>query len=152
MIRFANLEDSTAIQELINFYAVKGEMLSLGYNEISERILEFVVWEEGNEILGCCALHPSWEYLAEIRSLAVSEKAKGMGIGRKLVKKCLNRAKTIKVKKVFALTYQVAFFEKLGFKVIEKEKLPQKIWSDCIKCVKFPNCDETAVIIDIEKG
>jgi amino-acid N-acetyltransferase len=152
MIRVANFEDLLKIQELINTYASKGEMLSLGYNEIAERILEFVVWEENNKILGCCALHPSWEYLAEIRSLAVNETAKGKGIGRKLVEYCLDTAKHIKAKKVFALTYQVNFFKKLGFEIIEKEKLPQKIWSDCIKCIKFPNCDEIAVIMEMERN
>lgn len=150
MIREANLEDALKIQELINIYASNGEMLSLSYNKVSERILEFVVWEENSEIIGCCALHPSWEFLTEIRSLAVSKKAKGKGIGRKLVEDCLETAKRIKAKKVFALTYQVEFFKKLGFEVTKKENLPQKIWADCVKCVKFPDCDEIAVIMDLQ--
>jgi amino-acid N-acetyltransferase len=149
MIRAAQTEDAHRIQFLVNHFAAKGEMLTLSLNEIYEKIFEFLVWEEDDIVKGCCAIHPTWENLAEIRSLAVEESQVGKGIGKKLVIKCIEKAKKIGVNQVFALTYQVDFFKKLGFKEITKEELPQKIWTDCLKCVKFPNCDENAVIIDI---
>ena len=110
-----------------------------------------MVWESNGKIVGCCGIHPIWDNLAEIRSLAVDEAHGGMGIGKSLVEYCLKRAENISISKIFALTYQVNFFLRLGFIIVDKERLPQKIWSDCLKCVKFPNCDETAVLIDLEE-
>lgn len=149
MIRNAHIKDVKEIQYLVNHFASKGEMLTLSLNEIYEKIFEFAVWEENGEIVGCCALHPTWENLAEIRSLAVDKQQAGKGIGKKLVQYCIKKALEIQIHRVFALTYQVDFFINSGFSVIDKEELPQKIWTDCLKCVKFPNCDETAVIKEI---
>ena len=100
-------------------------------------------------MFGCCALHIAWENLAEIKSLAVDESKQRKGIGVELVKQALEDAKNLKVKRVFALTYVPEFFEKLGFKRIEHAELPHKIWSECIKCVKFPDCAENALAMDI---
>ncbi|MBZ4643405.1 MAG: amino-acid N-acetyltransferase [Deferribacteres bacterium] len=149
MIRNAKITDAKEIQNLVNTFAKKGEMLTLSLSEIYERIFEFIVYEENGKILGCCALHPSWEDLAEIRSLAVSEEYFNKGIGKSLVKHNLQRAKELGIKKVFALTYKLKFFEKLGFYEIPKDSLPRKIWSDCLKCPLFPDCDEIAVMIEI---
>lgn len=149
MIRSAKIPDVKEIQNLVNFHAKKGEMLSLSLSEIYERIFEFDVFEENSQILGCCALHPSWEDLAEIRSLAVKEEFIGKGIGKQLVENALRRAKDLGIKKVFALTYKLEFFKKLGFYEVPKDTLPKKIWSDCLKCPLFPDCEEIAVMIEL---
>lgn len=146
MIRYPKISEAKVIQSLVNAYAKKGEMLSLSLNDIYEKIFEFMLFEENGEVLGCCAIHPSWEDLAEVRSLAVREDAFGRGIGKILVESAVNRAREFGIKNVFALTYKVDFFKKLGFREIKKESLPKKIWSDCLKCPMFPDCDEIAVI------
>lgn len=149
MIRKAAIDDIKDMQELINFYAKADRMLPRSLNELYENIRDFFVYEEGGKILGCCALHVAWENLAEIKSLAVEESKQKKGIGVMLVKEALSDAKKLKVKRVFALTYVPLFFEKLGFKRIEHAELPHKIWSECIKCVKFPDCAENALALDI---
>jgi len=149
MIRKATIEDIKDMQELINFYAKQDRMLPRSLNELYENIRDFFVYEEAGKILGCCALHIAWENLAEVKSLAVDEASQKKGIGAMLVKHALEDAKKLKVKRVFALTYVPEFFEKLGFKRIEHAELPHKIWSECIKCIKFPDCAENALALDI---
>mgnify|MGYP001194566925 CR=1 FL=1 len=146
LIRKAKIADAKTIQNLLTGYANQGLMLSSSLAEIYDRIRAYHVAEENGQVIGVSALKVSWEDLAEVRSLAVSEDAKGLGLGRKLVDACLDEARSLGIKRVFALTYQVDFFRKLGFEEIDKAELPQKIWADCIKCVKFPDCDETALI------
>ena len=150
VIRNAEISDAKAIQNLVNEYAKKGEMIPLSLNDIYERIFEFIVCLYDNHIVGCCSLHPTWEDLAEIRSLAVDINFHGRDIGYNMVQYNLERAKKIGIKKVFALTYKPLFFEKLGFCRIEKEILPKKIWTDCLKCIKFPDCDESAVMLEFK--
>jgi amino-acid N-acetyltransferase len=101
-------------------------------------------------VVGICALHICWDELAELRSLAVQEEFRKRGIGEKLVKSCLEESKFLGVKRVFALTYQPEFFERMGFKKVDKNVLPHKIWTDCLKCIKFPDCDEMAVVKEID--
>ena len=149
-VRKARIKDAERIQFLINEYAKQGLMLPKSLHSIYESIRDFWVYEENGEVVGTCALTIFWDNLAEIRSLAVSPKHAGRGVGRALVERALQEAKELGIPKVFVLTYQVEFFKKLGFKEISKETLPQKIWKDCINCVKFPNCDETAMAIEIE--
>ncbi|MFH1782476.1 MAG: N-acetyltransferase [Candidatus Omnitrophota bacterium] len=150
MIRKSTLKDVKNIVELINYYAKKDLMLPRSLNEIYENIRDFFVYEEGGVILGCCALHVTWDDLAEVKSLAVSENAKKKKIGSSLVKATFEDAKSLGVKRVFALTYVPDFFEKFGFKKVEHAELPHKIWSECIKCVKFPDCQETALVKDVK--
>lgn len=145
-IRKANTKDATSIQLLINRFAKNEEMLPRSLNEIYENIRDFFVCTDENKLIGTSALHILWEDLAEIRSLAVSKEYHHKGIGKKLIGRCLKEARRIGVKKVFALTYNPQFFKKLGFKDIDKNSLPQKIWGDCLKCPKFPRCEEVAVI------
>ncbi|MGC9045715.1 MAG: N-acetyltransferase [Thermodesulfovibrio sp.] len=147
-IRKAAISDIKTIHKLINEFAKKGEMLPRSLNELYENIRDFFIAEENNEIKGVCALHILWEDLAEIRSLAVKKDSQKKGIGSLLVKKCLSEAKKLGVKKVFVLTYIPEFFKKTGFKELDKSKLPQKIWGDCIRCPKFPECDEIALIYE----
>lgn len=146
-IRKARIPDAKAIHQLLISYAQQELMLSRSLPDIYELIRSFYVFEENGEVLGTVSLHICWEDLAEVRSLAVAEGQMKKGIGRQLVQSCLQEAKELGLKKVFALTYQPGFFEKMGFNYIEKAELPQKIWSDCIKCPKFPDCDEIAMSI-----
>lgn len=149
-VRKATVSDIKLIHKLINDFAKKGEMLPRSLNELYENIRDFLIAEHNNEIKGVCALHILWEDLAEIRSLAVKKESQKKGIGSLLVKKCLHEAKKLGVNKVFVLTYIPEFFKKTGFKELDKSKLPQKIWGDCIRCPKFPECDEVALIYEFK--
>ncbi len=146
-IRKARIPDAKAIHKLLIAYAQQELMLSRSLPDIYERIRSFYVYEVSGEILGTVSLQICWEDLAEVRSLAVAETQVKKGIGRQLVQSCLEEARALGLKKVFALTYQPVFFEKMGFQYIEKAELPQKIWSDCVKCPKFPDCDEIAMSV-----
>ncbi|MBI1911906.1 MAG: N-acetyltransferase [Deltaproteobacteria bacterium] len=149
MVRKAVLDDVPAIHEIVQKFAEKGVMLQRPIAEIYDNMRDFFVFEEGEKVVGTCALHICSGEMAEIRSLAVRQSSIGKGIGRKLVQACIDEARMLGIKQVFALTYQTGFFHKLKFRLITKEVLPHKIWGDCIKCAKFPNCDENAVIIDL---
>jgi amino-acid N-acetyltransferase len=147
MIRKAMIPDVKQIQSLINAYADTGQMLPRTLNELYENLRDFSVFDEGGDLVGVCALHISWDGLAEVRSLAVRQDRMGKGIGSTLVRGCLTEAESIGAQRVFVLTYQSSFFRKLGFSEIDKKELPHKIWTDCLNCVKFPDCDESALII-----
>jgi amino-acid N-acetyltransferase len=147
MIRKAILKDARQIHKLLLTYAKDGLVLSRSLMEIFESIRDFYVFVDDGRVVGAAALNICWEDLAEVRSLVVHQDFGGMGIGRDLVEACLSEARTLGIGRVFALTYQQIFFEKLGFTVIEKSELPQKIWGDCIKCAKFPECDEIALSV-----
>jgi len=149
MIRKAKLTDVKAIQALVNQYADSGQMLPRTLNELYEHLRDFSVYEENGAIIGVCALHISWDGLAELRSLAVKQDRMKSGLGSGLVRHCLVEAAGLQVCRVFVLTYQEGFFRKLGFTEVDKKELPHKIWTDCLNCVKFPNCDEAALIIDL---
>jgi amino-acid N-acetyltransferase len=151
MIRKARLADVKTLQMLINHYADSGQMLPRSLNELYENLRDFHIFEEDGAVVGGCALHVSWDGIAEIRSLAVRHDRKKNGIGSKLVGACLSEAVQLEVERVFVLTYQDAFFRKIGFVDVDKKELPHKIWTDCLNCVKFPNCDESALIIQIKK-
>jgi amino-acid N-acetyltransferase len=150
MLRKASIEDVRKIHAVVNLSASRGEMLPRALGELYDNMRDYFVYEEGGSILGTCALHICWEDLAEIRSVCVDEPARRKGIGRLLVDACIAEAKTFGMERIFLLTYQHEFFGKCGFQVIDKKELPQKIWSDCIKCPKFPECDEIAMILNLE--
>jgi amino-acid N-acetyltransferase len=148
-IRKANVNDVKKIQKIINFYAKRDKMLPRSLNELYENIRDFYVYAEGAKVYGCCALHIDWEDLAEIKCLAVDRSRAHKGIGRKLLAECLKEAKTLKVSKVFALTYVPEFFRHFKFGIIDKKELPHKIWSECVKCIYFPDCKEIALMREI---
>lgn len=149
IIRKATLSDVEGIYELVNYYANKNMMLSRARTLLYENIRDFVVVEKDGEILGVGALHVLWVDLAELRSLAVKDGLLGQGIGRQIVEFILNEAKELGIKKVFTLTYQPGFFQKSGFTITDKESMPRKVWTDCINCPKFPNCNEICLEINI---
>lgn len=148
--RPARPADTRAILALVNRYAAKGQMLPRSYAQVLERIRDYVVaTDPEGKLSGVAALQPVAEDLAEIRSLAVDEAWVGRGVGRALVDQCLEDARRLGLRRVFALTYQTTFFGKLGFLPVEKLTLPQKIWGDCVHCAKFNACDEVAVLRDL---
>lgn len=149
-IRKATVNDAKHIHDLIKRFARKYDMLPRSLNEIYENIRDFFVCTENETIVASGAVHILWEDLAEIRSIAVSREYQGIGVGKKLVRRCLKEARNLGVKKVFALTYAPEFFKEIGFEEIDKNTLPQKIWGECLKCHKFPECDESAVMISIK--
>ena len=148
-IRSAKISDAKAIQALINSYAERDKMLFRSVVDIYENLQTFLVAELDETIVGCCALEVIWADLAEIKSLAIGQIYKGKGIGTELVAAAVEQAVKLGVPKVFALTLEPAFFEKSGFAIVEKEALPMKVWSDCARCPKQQNCDETAVLKNI---
>lgn len=146
-VKKAKIKDVAAIRDLINTYSGAGEMLPKALMEIYEELRDFFVYVDGDkEVLGCSALHIFWDDLAEVRSLAVREPNKRQGIGAALVDACIEEAQSLGIKKVFTLTGKVDFFEKQGFQQVERSELPHKIWAACVKCVKFPDCDEVALV------
>jgi amino-acid N-acetyltransferase len=148
-IRSAKISDVKAINALISSYAERDRMLFRSMADIYENLQAFTVAEADGSVVGCCALEVIWSNLAEIKSLAVDQTKKEKGIGRMLVTAAIEQAVRLGVPKVFALTLEPDFFEKLGFKKVEKETLPMKVWSDCAKCPKQQNCDEIAVVKDV---
>jgi len=145
-IQKATISDAAQMHKLINYFADKGEMLPRPLSEIYENIRDFFVFKEGEQMIACAALHVMWSDLAEVKSVAVSEDNQGQGIGDQLVKACLDEARGLGIPTIFCLTYKPAFFERFGFSQLDKMELPQKVWSECYRCPKFPNCDEIALI------
>jgi amino-acid N-acetyltransferase len=142
----ARVSDAAPMHRMISHFADKDEMLPRALSEIYEGIREYFVVREGGQVVACAALHVTWDDLAEIRSLAVDEKEQNQRIGSQLVKACLEEAKELGIPKVFCLVRKPAFFEKHGFQLIDKAELPHKVWAECYRCPKFPNCDEVALI------
>ena len=151
MIRKATVKDVKVIHELLQEYGKKEELLARPLSELYDHVRDFSVYENpsNGRIIGCCALQFCWEDLAEIRSLAVHPDHIGTNIGRQLTETVLEEAKRFQIAKIFTLTYKPAFFEKFDFTRIDRSELPLKIWSDCIICVKFPDCDETAMLKEL---
>uniref|UniRef100_C6E6I7 GCN5-related N-acetyltransferase n=1 Tax=Geobacter sp. (strain M21) TaxID=443144 RepID=C6E6I7_GEOSM len=149
MIRKARISDVKEIQKLLTSFASRGEMLSRSLSELYEALRDFYVCEEEGALLGTSALHIVWEDLAEVRSVAVAESAGRRGIGSQVVGACIDEARELGLKRLFCLTYKPDFFAKFGFKIADKSELPHKVWGDCIKCVKFPDCDEIAMVLDL---
>lgn len=162
VLRKALMCDVKSLYSLFSEYSKAGEMLPRSMSDIYEHLRDFYIAEIENEdesetgisghapdVIGACALTIVWENLAEIRSLAVKRPYTRKSIGMELIKKCIEEAKFFKITSLFALTYKPLFFKKSGFKIIDKSELPHKIWSVCINCVKFPDCDEIAVMLKL---
>jgi amino-acid N-acetyltransferase len=143
----AKITDAAQMHKLINKFAAQGEMLPRALSEIYENIRDYFVVREGDKIVACVALHVSWSDLSEIKSLAVSKSSQKQGIGTALVKKCIEEARGLGIPTIFCLTYKPEFFRKHGFKSVDKSQLPRKIWGECYRCPKFPDCDETPLIL-----
>lgn len=151
MIRKAAISDIPEIHRLLVLWGARGDLLARPLSQLYDHLRDFWVWAEpeGGAVLGCCALQFCWEDLAEIRSLAVHPDHQGRKIGRTLVETAMEEARAFGVQRVFTLTYRPAFFRKLDFRLIDRAELPLKIWSDCVACVNFPNCDENAMMMEL---
>ncbi len=151
MVRRAKIKDVPEMVKLINTYAQKGEMLGRPMIELYESIRTFYVYEQDDKIAGLGALAVIWNDIAEMRTVAVHPDYHGRGIGRQIVDILIEDARELEIPRVFCLTYRPGFFKKMGFVDVEKSELPHKVWKDCINCPKFPDCDETALILDLQK-
>jgi len=142
IMRKAKITDVESIHALITYYADKGLMLARSRNMLYENLREFTVAEDQGRVVGAGSLHITWKDLAEIRALAVAPEYAKKGVGRGLVGRFIDEARELALPRLFALTYQDGFFAKCGFRIIEKDSLPQKVWRECVDCPKFPNCEE----------
>jgi len=142
----ARVGDANSMHRLISRFADKGEVLPRALSEIYDGIRDYFVVRKGGRVIACAALHVTWVDLAEIRSLAVDEKEQNQRVGSALVRACLEEARELGIPKVFCLVRKPAFFKKHGFQLIDKKELPQKVWAECYRCPKFPDCDEIALM------
>ncbi|MGQ9858376.1 MAG: N-acetyltransferase [Thermodesulfobacteriota bacterium] len=149
VLRKAKVADARAIHRVLETYAARGLLLQRPLWDIYSHIREFHVWEEDGILVGVCALHIVWEELAELRSFCVMESHRGRGIGRMLATASIEEGQELGVRRVFVLTYIPNYFRKMGFHEVEKSELPQKVWADCIHCVKFPECDEIPLLKEL---
>jgi amino-acid N-acetyltransferase len=145
----AEIGDAQAIHDLVNLYAQRGDMLPRTMGEVYENLRDFFVVRDGDQFLGCVALHIVWADLAEVKSLAVPEDVQTRGLGSSLVNAAVDEAKRIGLQRVFALTYRPAFFERLGFVQADVMTLPRKVWNECYRCPKFPSCNEIALVKEL---
>jgi amino-acid N-acetyltransferase len=146
----ARIGDIPQIHKLVNRFAEKGEMLPRALSELYENIRDFFVVREGEQLVACAALHIFWSDLAEIRAVSVVEEMHDQGAGAFLVQACLEEAMGLGIETVFCLTYKPDFFEKCGFRQVDKMDLPRKVWGECQRCPKFPDCDEVALVYKLE--
>ncbi|MFA9477998.1 N-acetyltransferase [Phycisphaerales bacterium AB-hyl4] len=151
MIRRAHIADVPAMAGIINDCAEYGLMLPRSLASLYENVRDFhVAVDDDDRVLGVCGLSVVWANLAEVYALAVSPATRGQGLGRKLVLTCVDEAEELGIKKIMTLTYEKAFFEKLGFAVIDRQQLPLKVWSECVRCPKNQACDEIAMVREID--
>ena len=148
----AKINDAIQMHRIINLFADRGEMLPRSLSDIYENIRDYFIYREDSKVIACAALHIRWSELAEIKSVAVAEEYQGKGYGNLLIKACLEEAKELGIPTLFCLTYRPGFFSRFGFTEVDKMELPQKVWSECYRCPKFPNCDEIAMILRVEKA
>ena len=151
MIRKAKVSDIKAIYSLLLNYSERGVLLGRSLSDLYDQIRDFYVSvdDENNILEGICGLHICWDDLGEIRSLAVKDEYIGQSMGLELVNACIRDAEDFGINKLFVLTYVPDFFRKLGFENVDKKVLPHKVWADCMNCVKFPDCDEEAMMIKL---
>lgn len=152
IVERAKLSDVEAMKALLDEFARSGDLLARSRLDLYESIRDFVVARQDGQIVGLSALRICWIDLGEVRSLAVRRDLQGRGIGRAMVERCLEEAAELGLHRLFALTYRPGFFATLGFHEVEKSQLPHKVWQDCVHCVKFPDCDEVAVMRDLREG
>ena len=148
-IRCANLGDITGIHSLLKHFSDRGVLLPRSESDLFNNMREFLVVEDHGQVIACSALQIFTRQLGEVRSLAVSPRHGGYGLGRQLVHQIETQARELGLSRLMALTYVTGFFHKLGFRTVEMQALPEKVWGACINCYKFQNCDEIAVLKDL---
>ncbi len=150
MIRHAVTRDVPAMGKIINDCAEYGQMLHRSQSYLYEHVREFHVAEHRDQVVGVCGLGIVWANLAEVYALAVIPPARGRGWGKHLVHACIDEARKLGIRKLMTLTYEDRFFSACGFETLDREKLPLKVWSDCVRCSKNQACDEIAMIRVLE--
>lgn len=148
----ARINDIPQIHKLVNYFADKGEMLPRALSELYENVRDLFVVRDGEQLVACAALHIFWSDLAEVRAVAVVEAMQDQGAGALLIQACLEEAGSLGIETIFCLTYRPDFFEKFGFYQVDKNELPRKVWGECLRCPKFPDCDEVALIYKLESS
>jgi amino-acid N-acetyltransferase len=149
-IRKARMEDVTAMHRLLNGFADKRELLPRSISEIYENLQQFYVAEHRKKIIGTCALYVTWDNLAEVKALAVDDGHQGKGIGKRLMQAVMQVAQDLHIRRLFTLTIRTGFFEHFGFQHVSKDHLPHKVWTECVKCIYFPErCVEYAMVKDL---
>ena len=149
MIRKAKYNDVESIQNLIRIFSETGKVLFRSLDEIKENISSFWVYEKNDQLIGVYSLKKDWGRLVELRSLGVDPRYSGQGIGTKMVEASLKEALSTDCDTLFVLTYAISMFKRLGFRTIDKERLPHKVWNDCNACLHQENCDETAMVLSL---
>ena len=149
MIRQAKYQDAESIQNLLRIFSETGKVLFRSLDDITENILSFLIYEKNNDIAGVYSLKTGWGRFVELRSLVVDPQYSNQGIGTKMVEESIKNALLTDCDTLFVLTYAVPMFARLGFRVVDKEKLPHKVWNDCNACLHQENCDETAMVISL---
>ena len=152
MVRKATLKDVRTLQALIRRWADRDMLLPRSLSDICDNLRDFFVAEADGRLVGCGALHITWLDLAEIRSVAVTEEHLRRGVGGAIVSACLEEARGFAVPRVFVLTYLPEFFARFGFREVPKESFPHKIWTVCINCPHYPDCDEVAMALELSQA
>ncbi len=146
MIRHASIREIPDAAAIINGCAEYGLMLHRSHSYLYEHVRDFHVALEGDRVIGVCGLGVVWANLAELYALAVAPEARGRGLGRQLVEACVEEARALGIPRVFCLTYEKPFFQRMGFAVVDRQRLPLKVWSECVRCLKNQSCDEIAMV------
>ena len=146
-LRKAVVADVPQMQKLINHLASQGQMLPRSLHSLYEHLRDYQVTEDDGQVVGCVALHVSWEDLAEVRSLVVADSHRGQGLGSLLVRAAFREAAGLGIRRLFVLTFVRDFFTSFGFALVDKAKMPHKIWQECIDCIHFPDCGEEAMTL-----
>ena len=150
LVRPAAIGDVPTLHELLELYAAKGNLLPRTFSELYRHLRDFFVIEIDGKVVACGALEIFTEDLGEVRSLVVDEAHERRGLGRLMVERVIDEARTIGLKRLMALTYVPTFFHKLGFQTVAMDTLPEKVWGVCVKCYKYNQCDETAVLKELK--
>lgn len=148
-VRPATVADVPAIHALIKHHAEAQRMILRAFDELYGQVRSFFVAESEGRIVGCASTYVFWADLAEMKCVAVAPDAARRGVGKALVARCHDQLRSLGVKRVFALTGAVGFFEKLGYRRVDKDSLPRFIWGECTRCPSFPVCNEEALVLDL---
>lgn len=153
MIRKAQIHEVPEIRRFLQEFSVDGSILPRTLADLYGQLRDYLVYREAQgPLVGVAALHICWAALGEVRSVAVAPDHQRQGIGSRLVMACLAEARALGLSEVFCLTLRPDFFQRFGFQVVSREDLLPIVWADCVNCVKFPDCDEIPMVLNLEAG
>lgn len=148
----AKLPDMPQVHKLVTYFADKGDLLHRPLSELYENVRDYYIIKEGDEIIACASVHVLWSDLAEIKAVAVREEYQSHGLGKLLMNRCFEEAREMDLATVFVLTHKPAYYEQFGFQLVDVMTLPRKVWGECLRCPKFPNCNELAMVYHLKPG